>query len=96
MENIWFYKSLATHVAHSQNIQILHLVGQKISKFGYQTLGHGIFQSTRIRRLLIQNCNLAQGKNLKCLTDGVRSRKSDGTVGTEGLKDVKSLELIDF
>lgn len=92
-ENSWFFKSLADHVATSQQLQILHIVGLRLSRVGYQTLGHGIFRSTRIRRLLIQSCNLAQGDNLNSLTDGVYNKNSEDS---EGLKDVKSLELIDF
>ena len=42
---------------------------------------------------MIQNCNLAEGDNLKAMTDGVLSQENPEGLG---LKDVKSLELIDF
>ena len=70
-DNLCVIKALAAHVAESSKLQILHLVALKMSKVAYKHLGHGIFVSTRIRRLLIQNCNLGEGHCLHELVDGI-------------------------
>lgn len=57
----------------------------KISGKAYSALGQGLYESPHIKRLIIQNSNLLDG-NLHHLVDGIE----------HGLKDVKSLEFIDF
>ena len=90
-----------------------------MSQGSWYSMGHGIYHSTRLKRLIIQNCNLATGSNFSALV-GVDSSADVGTVksgperppmtkememrgdirmeihGAVGLKDVKSLELIDL
>jgi hypothetical protein len=68
-------------------------VGIKLCKLGYQTLGKSIYKSTRLRRFLLQNCNVEQYDYLKQLSDCIYDKILGAPVG---LKDVRSLEMIDL
>lgn len=68
-------------------------MGIKLCRLGYQILGNSIYKSTRLRRFLLQNCNIAQYDYLKQLSDGVYDK---GLGAPVGLKDVRSLEMIDL
>ena len=59
----------------------------------YEYLGYGLFKSARVKRLIIQNCNLGVGGSLHHMCDGMYDEFDKCA---RGLNDVRSLEHIDF
>ena len=81
-ENSFLYKALEIHIGNSKKLTTIHLMGHKLSKRSYECIGNGIKNSVYVKRLLIQNCNLAEKDNFHELV--------------EGLMHSKSLQLVDF
>lgn len=52
-ENVFLFKLLAEHAEISNKLQILHLVGVRLSSLAYNSIGYGLYKSNRIKRFLL-------------------------------------------
>jgi len=66
---------MAYHMRYSEKLQLLHLVGIRIREDGWRGLAYGAEHSNTLKRFIIHNCNLAEGKFMEVLSRGLEKSK---------------------
>ena len=61
---------LRYNLAMSENIEIFQLLGFRLSSEGWASISHGFEKSKSLKRVIINNCNLAEKDHMAQLTQG--------------------------
>lgn len=70
-ENCRVLKQLKYNIAFSDTLTLLHLIGFQIRDDGWTSLSQGLGKTNTLKRLLIQNTNLAEKNHLQLLSKGL-------------------------
>lgn len=70
-DNFRIFKQMELHIKQSEVIQIIEIVGIMMREDSWIAISDGCKSSKSLKRLIINNCNLHEDKNLNHLTKGL-------------------------
>lgn len=71
-ENAKIMKQLRFHIAGSEHLEVLHLVGLRIRGDGWRALSQGVEKTKSLKRVIVRNCNLAEKDHMALFAMGFK------------------------